>query len=88
VEQFRLGRHAVILMDLFMPVMDGEAAFHEIEQLCENEKWEMPSVVLCTGYNPSHKIRSIIAANPKHCMLQKPVRNQVLVETIQSRLNC
>jgi CheY-like chemotaxis protein len=87
VAQFRLGHHAVILMDLFMPVMDGEAAFHEIVQLCENEKWVMPAVVFCTGYNPSQKIRSTIAANPKHCMLQKPVRNQVLVETIQARLN-
>jgi len=83
---FRLGHHGVVLMDLYMPVMNGERAYGEFERLCEKERWVMPSVVFCTGYNASQDIRKIVAVNPKHCVLEKPVKNQVLVDTIRSRL--
>lgn len=86
VDAFRLGHHSVILMDLSMPIMDGETAFGEIQRFCEKEKWVLPSVVFCTGFNPSPAVRSVVASNPKHCMLQKPVRNQVLVDAIRARL--
>jgi len=87
LEAFKREHHAVILMDLSMPIMDGETAFLEIQKHCEHEKWRMPAVVFCTGFNPSPNVRSIVAGNPRHCMLQKPVRNQILVESIQSRLS-
>ena len=34
VESFIRGHHAVLLMDLHMPVMDGQIAFAEIERIC------------------------------------------------------
>jgi len=86
VDAFRRDHHSIILMDLSMPVMDGETAYKEIISFCEQEQWALPSVVFCTGFNPSPSVRSVVAANPKHCMLQKPVRNQVLTEAIRARL--
>lgn len=86
VEAFKREHHSVILMDLSMPIMDGETAFLEIQRHCEHENWMMPAVVFCTGFNPSQNVRNIVSGNPRHCMLQKPVRNQILVESIQSRL--
>lgn len=86
IKLFRASHPSVIVMDLYMPVMDGGKAYREIEQLCAKQKWAMPAVVFCTGYNPSQDVRSVVAANPSHCVLQKPVKNQVLVDTVRSRL--
>jgi CheY-like chemotaxis protein len=86
IEAFRKDRHNVILMDLSMPVKDGLAAFMEIEKLCREEKWAMPSVVFCTGYDPSQAVRNVVAGNPQHCMLRKPVGSSILVDAVRSRL--
>lgn len=86
VEQFRVGHHAVILMDLSMPVMDGEKAFFEIERICHADKWAMPAIVFCTGHSPSSNLRDIVLSDHQHCMLQKPVRNKLLVEIVTARL--
>jgi len=84
---FRANRHDVLLMDLHMPVMDGYSAFREIEEICRGEKWEMPSVVFCTGFAPPNSLSEIIAGNPRHCYLPKPVHPDDLVDTIKSRLS-
>ena len=34
IEQFHEAHHGVIMMDLRMPVMDGQTAFLEIQKLC------------------------------------------------------
>lgn len=86
VESFMSGHHSVILMDLSMPVMTGDHAYFEIAKICDREKWEMPAVIFCTGFNPSSDIRKVVASDPRHCLLQKPVRNQILVETVLERL--
>jgi two-component system, cell cycle sensor histidine kinase and response regulator CckA len=86
VEKFGSGHHGVILMDLHMPVMDGQEAFGRIEKLCKEQHWEMPSVVFCTGFDPSDMARNAVLENPAHCLLSKPVSMQILVETVKSRL--
>ena len=86
VANFRDTHPKVILMDLHMPVLDGEAAFLQMRDICKENNWEMPSVVFCTGYDPSHDLQNAIAGNPLHCVLRKPVSNDTLVETIKSRL--
>jgi CheY-like chemotaxis protein len=86
LECFRTTHHAVILMDFMMPGMNGEIAFNEISRLCMQQKWTMPAVVFFTGHNPSPTLKALVASDPRHCMIQKPVRNQVLVDAVRSRL--
>jgi len=86
VELFRQHRHGVLTMDLNMPVMDGLTAFYEISRMCENHSLAMPSVVFCTGYAPPDAIRKIVRGPGQHLLLSKPVKSEVLVEAIQSRL--
>lgn len=83
---FRRIRHSVLVMDLKMPIMDGATAFKEIRKMCEDEGWEMPSVIFCTGHDPSDLARDIVGNDPTHCLLIKPVRHWQLVEAIQARL--
>ena len=83
---FSERHHAVLLMDLHMPVMDGQAAFREIQSRCRTKNWEMPAVVFCTGYAPPASLTSVLAANGTHCLLSKPVSNEVLIDAVKSRL--
>lgn len=86
VEYFRTAHQGIVLMDLRMPVMDGETAFTEIQKICQAENWDMPSVVFCTGYNPSDKIRKAVANNRAHYLLLKPVSTDILLEVLKSKL--
>ncbi len=86
VDAFHRAHHGLLLMDLNMPVMDGEQAFYKIQDLCEKEGWEMPSVVFCTGYNPSENVRKIVATSRSHCLLTKPVSGNVLLQALKSHL--
>ena len=86
LEMFLLSHQAMLILDVRMAVMDGEKTFLEIEKLCTERNWEMPSVVFCTGHEPSPRIRAIVAQLPKHCLLCKPVSNDVLLDAIKTRL--
>ncbi len=86
VEHFRAGHQKVLIMDLHMPIMDGEQAFHEIRKICESQKWQMPAVIFCTGYDISRTIKALIKDDPSHCLLTKPITSSQLVETIKPRL--
>lgn len=86
LDSFRQNRHAVLLMDLHMPVMDGQVAFREIEKLCAANRWEMPSVVFCTGFAPPDSISRVVSGNSLHCLLSKPVPSSVMVDSIRRRL--
>ena len=86
VRSFLSGHHAVLLMDLRMPVMDGRAAFSVIEQECSIRNWEMPSVVFCTGFAPPDSVRRIVEGNPSHSLVAKPVSNERLIEAVRTRL--
>ncbi|MBN2301242.1 MAG: response regulator [Lentisphaerae bacterium] len=86
VAAFSAVHHALILMDLHMPVMDGETAFYKIRDFCAEQKWEMPAVVFCTGYDPSLNLRKIVSSSESHYLLRKPVANDVLIEILRARL--
>jgi len=77
----------MILMDLLMPVMDGLAAFLEIQKLCIAANWEMPSIIFCTAYASSADIGRLIEGGTEHGMLQKPIPNDILISEVQKRLN-
>lgn len=86
VQLFRAGHHAVILMDYAMPGLNGELTYHEIHKVCVEKKWTMPAVIFFTGYNPPQALKTIVASDRKHCMIQKPVPNKTLVDVVQARL--
>jgi two-component system, NtrC family, response regulator AtoC len=87
LEAFRLHHHALLLMDLRMPVMDGRAAFVEIEKACREANWEMPSVVFCTGYAPPDAVRIVVETSRDfHALIAKPVSTETLVDVVKRRL--
>ncbi len=86
VDEFKKFQYRVILMDLHMPVMTGEQAFLEIEAFCKEAGLPMPAVIFCTGFAPPEIIQNIIAKNPSHCLLRKPVTGDVIVDHIRERL--
>jgi CheY-like chemotaxis protein len=84
---FRRHHHALLLMDLKMPVMDGRAAFVEIEKACREVNWEMPSVVFCTGYAPPDAVRRAVETSGEiHALIAKPVSTDTLVDVVRRRL--
>jgi len=83
---FGRGHHAVLLMDLHMPVMDGQVAFTEIERLCRDRNWEMPAVVFCTGFAPPQTLLNVVGGGGRHTLMIKPVSSAALVHAIRSRL--
>jgi PAS domain S-box-containing protein len=83
---FRLKHHSVVILDIAMPVMDGERAFHEMKKICRENKWEMPAVIFCTGYTPPESVRQALQNEQLHCYLPKPVTGDVLVSSVKNRL--
>ena len=86
VDMFSLGHHALLLMDVDMPVLSGDLAFCEIRKLCSDRNWVMPSVVFCTGQGAPEPLAELLAKNPRHCLLLKPVDVGTLVATVKSHL--
>ena len=86
VTMFKELDYNVIVMDVIMPVMDGEQAFHEIKKICTQNNKEMPSVIFCTGYAPTNNIISLADSDPRHYIVHKPVGNKGLVDVIKQRL--
>lgn len=86
LEMFNAQRYDVIVMDLHMPIMDGQTAFLEIETICAKRGWRMPSVVFCTGYAPRDAVKKAISEGQRHTLLNKPVRSEILVKAVQTRL--
>ena len=84
---FEQAHHGLLILDIQMPVMDGEVAFEEISRLCESRNWDMPSVIFCTGFTPSDNVRAFVQTAPDHGILRKPVQDITLVDTVRSRIN-
>jgi CheY-like chemotaxis protein len=86
VEEFLKDRHSVIIMDLRMPDMDGIRAFQEISENCRKKKWDVPSVIFCTGFVPPPALEEIDGFGETHKLLRKPVTGTDLCEAIKERL--
>jgi CheY-like chemotaxis protein len=86
VRAFCRSRPRVVVLDLHMPVMDGQAAFLKIRRLCEERNWRMPSVVFCTGFAPPAMIRRVVTGSTLHGFLSKPVAEATLVRHVRERL--
>jgi CheY-like chemotaxis protein len=86
VECFKARQHGVLLMDLHMPVMDGFRAFQEIEEICRGKAWDMPAVLFCTGFAPPETLARVIAEDPRHGYLPKPISPAELIDAVEARL--
>jgi CheY-like chemotaxis protein len=86
VDACRQHHYNVVVMDLRMPVMDGREAFSEIQSLYRKSTECMPSFVFCTGFAPPNVIQEIVGKNDDHCLLSKPVRSELLVSRVRTRL--
>lgn len=86
LSQFQREHHRVLIMDLHMPVMDGLTAFAKIQQFCESSRIRMPAVIFCSGFAPPRRVRDIVSASTRHFILSKPVKSDVLVRAIRTRL--
>ena len=86
ISAFSKRRHELIILDLQMPSRDGREAYIGIEEICRKNKWDVPRVVFCTGYSPPESLQDIIRANPKHCLIRKPVRSDTLVDCVRKMM--
>jgi len=86
VESFGESHHGVLLMDLKMPLMDGQTAFFKIRDVCNEKSWEMPAVIFCTGFAPSQNVRMLAATGQNYCLLQKPITSEILLNTVKCHL--
>lgn len=86
VDLFAMRHHGIIIMDMSMPVMNGETAFYEIEQICAQKGWAMPSVIFCTGFMVNDSIREIVKDGSVHACLQKPLSLSSLLDAVKVRL--
>jgi len=86
IASFHVRHHSLIILDISMPVMNGEDAFLEVKRICKEKKWEMPAVIFCTGYTPPDSIRQAIAEENIHCYLPKPVTKETIVNAVKNRL--
>lgn len=78
--------HDLIIMDLQMPGQDGRESFFEIQQICAANHWVPPPIIFCTGFTPSESLAEIIKDSSIHCLLRKPVKANLLLETVRQRL--
>ncbi|MEI6971554.1 MAG: response regulator [bacterium] len=87
VAAFKDGHHSVIIMDLRMPLMSGDAAFLKIQEHCLANNWAQPNVVFCTGFAPPDVVKKIVASGCGHSMLTKPVSGDALVAATGEHLS-
>lgn len=84
---FEIVHHGLLVMDLRMPIMDGESAFFRLQDLCYERGWQIPSVVFCTAFTGSERLKTALDADDRHCLLRKPIRNDELFRAIRERLS-
>ena len=87
VRAFSHGHHAVVVMDLRMPRLDGRAAFQRIQGLCAARQWEMPAVIFCTGYAAPDFAGYVSRAGPQHSLLLKPLGPDELLTAVRGSLH-
>lgn len=87
LDLFSMRHHGIVIMDVSMPVMTGEQAFIEMEQLCANKGWQMPCVIFCTGFVISDDLKELVGDGKMHACLQKPLSLSSLIGAVKARIH-
>ena len=86
LEIFAQRHHKVLLLDLAMPVMNGEEAFFYLRRFCEEKSWDMPSVIFCTGFAPPETVLAVVRKENLHCYQPKPIPRETLISVVRDCL--
>jgi CheY-like chemotaxis protein len=86
VKSFADRHYGVVLLDLKMPVMDGQTAYQKICEYCGEKGWEMPAVIFCTGFSAPGNLRPPDGQGDRFRILQKPVSNDALVAAVKTHV--
>lgn len=86
VKMFTQKRQAIIIMDVSMPVMNGETAYLEIKAECERQGLKSPSVIFCTGFVISETLAEIVGDGSVNACLEKPLTMANLIGTVKKHL--
>ncbi len=86
VESFAQRHHMVLVLDVSMPVMNGEEAFFHLRRICRENAWDMPSVIFCTGFTPPETILEVVRKENLHCYQPKPISAETLVSVMRDCL--
>lgn len=71
----------LVILDMVMPVMDGEQAFYKIRQINPSQK-----VLICSGYNNIDDVGAMINSGAIG-LLPKPFNLRELFEVVSSHLD-
>ena len=78
----RIGRHiGLVVLDFFLPVMDGDAVFDELRELNPDV-----NVVLSSGFAEQSKIGAMLAQGLRG-FIPKPYTREKLLEQVRSTLD-
>jgi PAS domain S-box-containing protein len=86
LEVFAQRHHQVLLLDLAMPVMNGEESFFHLRRICQEKAWDMPSVIFCTGFAPPETVLAVVRTEHLHCYQPKPISPETLVNVVRDCL--
>ncbi len=85
VDQFAMHHHGLIIMDMSMPVMSGDEAYAQIEELSSARKWQMPHLIFCTGFDVTPELKAILGDGSRHLCLRKPLTMTDLVDAVREQ---
>jgi CheY-like chemotaxis protein len=84
---FQQWHHEVILLDLSMPQVCGESVYVQLQTHCRLQHWQMPTIIICTGYDGSKTIQRVINEDPRHTYMFKPVPRDELITVVNRCLS-
>ena len=82
MESFKRCHHGVVILDLSMPVMDGEQVFQAMLTHCAKAEWNMPCAIFCSGYLPPAWMEDVVEASSNNLVLQKPIDSGTMLAGI------
>ncbi len=86
VSLFKDFQHALIIMDVIMPRMDGITAYELITTYCKSNAIKNPVVIFCTGYAPPEKLQKLVFDEHTVYLFMKPVSLTDILKVIQEHI--